>query len=652
MKTKMIRLLDENTINKIAAGEVIERPLSVVKELTENAIDAGASAVTVEIKGGGIDLIRVTDNGCGIKRDEVRTAFLPHATSKISTAEDLFDIRSLGFRGEALSTVAAVCEVEMVTKVRGELTGVRYRIDGGREIALEEVGCGDGTTVIARNIFANVPARRKFLKSAQTEAGYITEYIQKTAIERSDIAFKYVTGNDIRLVTTGNGSVKDNIYKVYGREIADAILHIEASDNAMSLNGYIARPLVARNNRSMETFFVNGHAVNDRIIEKAVETAYKPYLMQHKFPFVYLMLSLDPGMVDVNVHPRKSEVKFSLATAVYDFVERSVEDRLKREEHINPVELAPEKKEEYVPEKQAPEPFENVRYGLAKPENDAGNPANRSYVDIIRAEENASKTSVEEPSERFFTEVGKPVTDAIKISESPKNVGSQPVSESERGVFFMETNPVQTKQMELFDDRIITRETRQEFSIVGCVFDTYWITEYRDKMLLIDQHAAHEKVMYERFVKEYKDRSVASQYIDPPIMMTLTPKQEETVSDNLEAFTSLGFEIERFDGNDYVVRAVPQGFMKLENKEILLGLIDELSEVSKKTEEVSLIRDRLAQMSCKAAVKGGDALSMMEAEELLTELFELDNPYNCPHGRPTMVEFTRKDLEKFFKRIV
>ncbi len=652
MKTKMIRLLDENTINKIAAGEVIERPLSVVKELTENAIDAGASAVTVEIKGGGIDLIRVTDNGCGIKRDEVRTAFLPHATSKISTAEDLFDIRSLGFRGEALSTVAAVCEVEMVTKVRGELTGVRYRIDGGREIALEEVGCGDGTTVIARNIFANVPARRKFLKSAQTEAGYITEYIQKTAIERSDIAFKYVTGNDIRLVTTGNGSVKDNIYKVYGREIADAILHIEASDNAMSLNGYIARPLVARNNRSMETFFVNGHAVNDRIIEKAVETAYKPYLMQHKFPFVYLMLSLDPGMVDVNVHPRKSEVKFSLATAVYDFVERSVEDRLKREEHINPVELAPEKKEEYVPEKQAPEPFENVRYGLAKPENGAGNPADRSYVDIIRAEENASKTSVEEPSERFFTEVGKPVTDAIKISESPKNVGSQPVSESERGVFFMETNPVQTKQMELFDDRIITRETRQEFSIVGCVFDTYWITEYRDKMLLIDQHAAHEKVMYERFVKEYKDRSVASQYIDPPVMMTLTPKQEETVSDNLEAFTSLGFEIERFDGNDYVVRAVPQGFMKLENKEILLGLIDELSEVSKKTEEVSLIRDRLAQMSCKAAVKGGDALSMMEAEELLTELFELDNPYNCPHGRPTMVEFTRKDLEKFFKRIV
>ena len=613
-----IRVLDGATINKIAAGEVIERPLSIVKELVENSIDAGADAITVEIKGGGIDFIRVTDNGSGIDAGQVRTAFLPHATSKIRSAEDLFDIRSLGFRGEALSTVAAVSRVEMITKVHSHLTGVRYVIDCGREVSLEEIGCGDGTTMIARDLFLNVPARRKFLKSAATEAGYITEFIQRIAIERSDISFKYVVNNDNKLVTTGNGSVKDNIYRVYGREISDALLTVTASDNGMSLTGYVARPYVARNNRNCEIFFVNGHGVNDRILEKAVETAYKPFLMQHRFPFVFLLLALDPGMVDLNVHPRKTEVKFSMGTTVYDFVESAVERRLRDTEHLNVVELAPEKKPEYKPEKEAPEPFETVRSAAVfSPE-------------LMKT--GTIPQSLEIPQNHKTPDI--PVVRETPDAEVPR----ESISEA--------------RQLDLFEEKLIEPSKRPQFRIVGCVFDTYWIIEYNDRMLMIDQHAAHEKVMYEDFVKSYKEKKVVSQYIDPPVMITLDARQEMVIERHIGAFESLGFEIEKFEKNDYVLRAIPSGFMKLEERDIFTGLLDEMSDTVSDTDEISVIHDRLAQMSCKAAVKGGDRLSLMEAEELLTRLLSLDNPYNCPHGRPTMVEFTEKDLEKFFKRIV
>ena len=615
-----IRLLDEMTINKIAAGEVIERPLSVVKELVENSVDAGATAITVEIRSGGIDYIRVTDNGTGIEPSQVRNAFLPHATSKIKSSDDLFDIRSLGFRGEALSTVAAVAQTEMVTKTKSDMTGILYKIDGGKEISYEEVGCADGTTVITRNLFLHVPARRKFLKSAMTEAGYITEFIQKIAIERSDIAFKYVINNDNRLVTTGNGSVKDNIYRVYGRDVSDSLIRVDASDNGVSLSGYIAKPVVARGNRSQEVFFVNGHAVSDKVLVKAVEAAYRPFLMQHKFPFVFLFLSLDPGMVDVNVHPRKTEVKFSIPGFIYDFVEKSTEQALRSIELINRVELVPEKKAEYQADEKAPEPFEKEEPAeidhLFRPS---------SLPDSVKSENNG-----------FFVETGEPDPVIVMDAPEPEKIKEEP-------------KPV---QIELFDDRMIMPSNRPDFRIVGCVFNTYWIIEYKDKMLLVDQHAAHEKVMYERFVKEYKEKKVVSQYVDPPVMITLSGRQEEIIVRYKEAFSSLGFELENFEGNEYALRAVPSGFMKLNDKDLFISLLDELSELNDDTSDVSLIRDRLAQMSCKAAVKGGNVLSLMEAEELLTSLLSLDNPYNCPHGRPTMVEFTEHDLEKFFKRVV
>ncbi len=616
----------------------MERPLSVVKELVENSIDAGATAVTVEIKGGGIDLIRVTDNGSGIPADQVRNAFLPHATSKIKTADDLMDVRSLGFRGEALSTVAAVALTEMVTKPSGELTGVLYKIDGGKEVSFEEVGCADGTTIIARNLFLHVPARRKFLKSAMTEASYVTEFMERIAISRSDIAFRYIVNNDLKLVTSGNGSVKDNIYRVFGKDILEAVLPVKASGNAMSVSGYAAKPLVARNNRSMEIFFVNGHAVKDKILEKAVETAYRPFLMQHKFPFVILFLNLDPGMVDVNIHPRKTEVRFSLGNAVYDFVEQTVEETLRRVELINRVELAEDKEAEEKP--------------LPLPEEDEILTGEEGkIIDHIKEQESVSYRT---KSSGFFVEVGEPAGysgegEEVLYQKEDSKPGGLVMEDS---TVLYEAGKDESVQMDLFEDKIIEPSKKPDFEIIGCVFDTYWIIEYKDRMIMIDQHAAHEKVMYEKFMKQYRNKQVVSQYVDPPVIITASGRQGEVMERFGEAFASLGFEIEKFQGNDYALRAVPSGFMKLEEKEIFEGLLDELSENVKDTAEVSVIHDRLAQMSCKAAVKGGNRLSLMEADRLLSDLLSLDNPYNCPHGRPTMVEFTERDLEKFFKRIV
>ncbi|MBQ4482750.1 MAG: DNA mismatch repair endonuclease MutL [Lachnospiraceae bacterium] len=658
-----IELLDDATINKIAAGEVVERPLSVVKELVENSIDAGATAITVEIKGGGTDLIRVTDNGSGIPSDQVRNAFLPHATSKIKTADDLMDVRSLGFRGEALSTVAAVAQTEMVTKPSGELTGVLYKIDGGKEVSFEEVGCADGTTIIARNLFLHVPARRKFLKSAMTEASYVTEFMERIAISRSDIAFRYIVNNDLKLVTSGNGSVKDNIYRVFGKDIMEAVLPVNSSGNAMSVSGYVAKPLVARNNRSMEIFFVNGHAVKDKILEKAVETAYKPFLMQHKFPFVILFLNLDPGMVDVNIHPRKTEVRFSLGNAVYDFVEQTVEETLRRVELINRVELFKdeEDKDEPIPVPENEEVLTGEASRVIDHMKEQGSVSGRSNTGFfVEVGETADQEGSDQEilyKKEDIEPGGFVMEDSTVLYEASKEPENKDQAEdSFQGEKIKQPDDAfltkDTVQMDLFEDKIIEPSKKPDFEIIGCVFDTYWIIEYKDRMIMIDQHAAHEKVMYESFMKQYRDRQVVSQYVDPPVIITASGRQGEVIERFMEAFNSLGFEIERFQGNDYALRAVPSGFMKLEEKEIFESLLDELSENVKDTAEVSLIHDRLAQMSCKAAVKGGNRLSLMEADKLLSDLLSLDNPYNCPHGRPTMVEFTERDLEKFFKRIV
>ena len=593
---KRIHLLDEKTINKIAAGEVIERPVSAVKELAENAIDAGAQSITIEIKGGGIDFIRVTDDGCGIPKDQIREAFLPHATSKIDSAEDLFDIESLGFRGEALSTIAAVSQVEIISKTHRDITGLRYRIEGGSEVSSEEVGAPDGTTFISRNLFFHTPARRKFLKSAMTEAGYITSFVQKLAISASDKAFKYVVNGQTKLVTTGNNDRKENIYKVYGRDIAENLLYFKADDLGMSIEGYAAKPVVARNNRDFEIFFVNGRYVEDKILSKALEEAYRPFLMQHKFPFAVLIINIDPSLIDVNVHPRKTEVKFVEGAMLFEFIRKNVNAALSGTELINEVFLEKDtekEKEVYRAPVSVPEPFEKKRLGN------------------------------------------------ILLKETPACY-EKPAAPAK---------PVQHEQMELFEKKIIVPENRPDFRIIGQVFDTYWIIEYQDKMLIIDQHAAHEKVMYERFMKDYREGKVVSQYVDPAIIVTLDGKEEDTLRRYNESFVSLGFEISPFEGSDYAVHAVPSGLMQLDEKEVFISLLDEMAD-GIATEDISIIHDRIAQMSCKAAVKGNMTLSYKEAEELFSELLCLENPYNCPHGRPTIVEMTKKEMEKKFKRIV
>ncbi len=610
-----IKILDEATINKIAAGEVIERPLSIVKELTENAIDAGSTAITIEIKGGGIDLVRVTDNGCGIPSSQIRQAFLPHATSKIETAEDLFTVRSLGFRGEALSSIAAVCQTEVITKTPEELTGIRFRIDGGKEISADEVGAPDGTTFIVRNLFYHTPARRKFLKSPATEAGYITEFVQQLAICYAQISFKYVVNNQTKLVTGGTGNRVENIYKIFGREISDQILSKEVSGAHMSAKIYAAKPVVARSSREYEIFFVNGHFIKDRILQKALEDAYQPFLMQHRFPFAVLILNLDPALADVNVHPRKTEMKFMESEALYAFVKESVSELLSETEHLNDALPEPVGTEEVRVPEDNPEPFE----------------INRRRKEQERYALLPAEDEVFEITEESFRE--------LQVSENADYTAAPVLKEEE------------PHQEDLFEARIIQPSNKPYFRIVGQVFDTYWIIEYQDKMIMIDQHAAHEKILYEQFVKLYRNRQVVSQYVNPPIIITLNGRQEQTLLTCMEAFASLGFEIAHFEGNDYALRAIPSGFMQLEQREVFLSLLDELSEYTD-TENVSLIHDRLAQMSCKAAVKGNMKLSFREADELVTKLLSLDNPYHCPHGRPTMIEFDKNALEKKFKRIV
>ncbi|MCR5650609.1 MAG: DNA mismatch repair endonuclease MutL [Lachnospiraceae bacterium] len=609
---KRIHLLDEDTVNRIAAGEVVERPLSIVKELVENAIDAGADALTIEIKGGGIDLIRVTDNGSGIAPSDVRAAFMAHATSKIETSEDLYTIKSLGFRGEALSSIAAVCQVEIITKIREEMTAVRYRADGGEEVSFEEIGAPDGTTFVARNLFFHTPARRKFLRTAVTEAGYITEFVEHLCISYPEISVKYVVNGTNRLVTTGNGNRVENIYKVFGRDTADNLLEVKSEEGHARILGYAAKPLVVKNNRDHEIFFVNGHEIKDKILQKAVEEAYRPYLMQHKFPFVILMIEMDPSLLDVNVHPRKTEVRFVERNTLFEFVRRSVISVLSGTELINRAEYEPAPVSKPQMPVSAPEPFETRRrdeYVYAGGQNTHFVSEDDIYF--------ASSAPVSEHAPE-------PVKDTVK----------EPV-------------PVQQR----LDMKIMVPDNKPYFRLVGQVFDTYWIIEYEDKMYIIDQHAAHEKVMYEKFVKDFKERRVASQFLNPALIVTLSGRQEVTLSTYMDAFNSMGFEIEHFEGSDYALRAVPSGFMSLENKDIFTGLIDELGEETG-TEDVSIIHDRLAQMSCKAAVKGNNRLSEIEADALLTQLLSLENPYNCPHGRPTMIEYTKKDLEKKFKRIV
>ena len=642
---KKIAVLDQNTIDKIAAGEVVERPASVVKELVENAVDAGSTAITVEIKDGGISFIRVTDNGGGIPKEQVPLAFLRHATSKIQRVEDLLWISSLGFRGEALSSISAVSQMEVITKTPEALTGVRYIIEGGQEKALEEIGAPNGTTMLVRNLFYNTPARGKFLKTAMTEAGYVSSYIEQLALSHQNISFKYMVNGQTRLHTSGNANLKDVIYGIYGRDITRELLPVSIERPGISISGFIGKPVVARGNRNFENYYINGRYVKSKLLMKAIEEAYKPFMMQHKYPFVCLHYTIEGEAIDVNVHPTKMEVRFQNQGAVYNATYDMIQEALSGRELIPQVELEKKQAKPVQQKLSAPEPFETgfkqqtVRQQPAAPSYLKEEPA--AYVpEVAKASEmpQVSRRVGIRPAVHVEVKETQQETQQEKQKEEPKNTVEHTVVQ-------------QPKQMELFDDKLLSKEARSRHRIIGQLFDTYWLVEYENTFYIIDQHAAHEKVLYEKFMKEFSNRDIVSQMVSPPQVISLNLQEDMLLKAHMEVFQELGFEISEFGGREYSIHGVPADLYGCSVQDFFVEVLDGLE--NENTKQVSeLLAGKIATAACKAAVKGNNRLSFEEADQLIGQLLGLDNPYHCPHGRPTIVSMSKYELEKKFKRIV
>ncbi|WP_027204116.1 DNA mismatch repair endonuclease MutL [Butyrivibrio fibrisolvens] len=742
-----INILDKNTIDQIAAGEVVERPSSVVKELVENAMDAGAKAITVEIQGGGIDLIRITDNGSGIERSEVKKAFLRHATSKLSNIGDLFSLKTLGFRGEALSSISAIAQVEMVTKTADSLTGIRYTINGGQEGELEEVGAPNGTTIIVRNLFYNTPARKKFLKSPRTEGSYVADLIEHLAMDNPDVSFHFINNKDDRFHTSGNGDLKELIYRIYGRDVSMALVPIKCETDGIQLEGYLGEPTLNRSNRGFENFFVNGRYIKDRMISLAIEEGYKQYLMQHKFPFCVLHIVMDPDLIDVNVHPSKMEVKFQNQHTLFEFIRINVEQVLKSHEMI-PEALRDEQEDlraaaleakakakrlEAMRQEAAPmtgsfhgefsqngkQIGANIFMNESREDPTSTPKKSKNLVTFIddsdedlavapvSSGDKDASASLEEKSssasdkdalqnhvepfeasryEKLHKEDIKPVyiSDVAKVpvrvtdndknpiwsthkTENPEQIKSNenlvhkilgdPVKKPEDYespiIKKSETTIIEKPvQMELFDTKMLTKENRRQYHIVGQIFDTYWILEFKDKIYMVDQHAAHEKVNFEHMMARFKNKTMTSQLMEPPVIMTFSSQEEEMFLSFREYFENLGFQIDEFGGKEYAMRAVPQDLFGCTNaREMFMQILDELTHDSGHREP-DVIYYKIASMACKASVKGNTRMSVEEMEELIDELLTLDNPYNCPHGRPTIISMSKYEIEKRFKRII
>ena len=703
---RKIAVLDQNTIDKIAAGEVVERPSSVVKELVENAIDAGATAITVEITDGGKKLIRITDNGSGMDAEQVPLAFLRHATSKIEKVEDLTHIASLGFRGEALSSIAAVSQVELITKTPSGISGTRYVIEGGKEQSLEEMGAPEGTTFLIRNLFYNTPARSKFLKSDMTEAGYINTLMEQLALSHPEISFKYIQNRQVKLSSSGNYSVKDVIYSVYGREIAKALLDVSYENDFMKIEGFVGKPEISRGNRTFENYYINGRYVKNKIITKAIEDGYKGLVMQHKFPFVSLRIEMDGNDLDVNVHPAKREVRFARETEVYTAIYETVRKVLTHRELIPQVSVGkdePTSRTEQIKPGNIPEPFEvkrrqemyghpnrtaniashaaptasEVRSTASVPSIPYNKPTNgtASYGSAETAH-NSSASSADKykrvdslwenpvyeaqpftkEEEEMFSGTLKDGRNENSVAEtadyeviSEKPAESAPPEVDNEPIKSQEQEP--PKQLELFEERLLAPESRSRHRLIGQLFDTYWLVQFEDNFYIIDQHAAHEKVYYERFVKQFQSQNIQSQYVSPPLIVSLSLEEENLLKANKKYFRDFGFEIEPFGGREYSISAVPSSLLGMTEEELFLEMLDHLTADGSK-DAFEIFASRLATMACKAAVKGNHSMSPQEADKLIDELLTLENPYNCPHGRPTIIAMSKTEIEKKFKRIV
>lgn len=696
-----IHVLDDATIDKIAAGEVVERPASVVKELVENAMDAGAKAVTVEIKEGGIEFIRVTDDGSGIERSQVRQAFMRHATSKISTVADLMSLHSMGFRGEALSSIAAVSKVEIITKTKNDMTGIRLCMEGAKETCFEEVGAPDGTTFIVRNLFFNTPVRRKFLKTAMTEASYITDLLEHMALSRPEISFKYVLNGQTKFYTNGDGDLKAIIYRIFGRDIVNEMMEFQVVDEDIVLEGFLGKPTLNRANRNFENYFVNSRYIKSKIISKAIEEGYQSYMMQHRYPFCVVHITVPTESVDVNVHPAKMEVRFSNQNSIYRLIAENIADFLAQQEMIPAATVGPDRKPDKKDKKaskvEAPEPFEKERklaegvQNLLREDNGYNKQKNDNHVTFESSYDHTGTAHQHERTGQFLfnnkvsynrEENGKvprnnssdddsffvDTRDKEKTTPSPvapkaaeinslagKILGTPQKENSSQnlGVIKARNQVIVEKpeQLNFFDEKLLTREARQEYRIIGQVFNTYWIIEYRDKMLMIDQHAAHEKVKYEQILKKVENHEIYTQMLTPPVIMSVTPKEADLINSYEKYFQELGFEIEDFGMNAFAIRGVPLELFGYNIKELFEEILTQMSESQIKGVP-QIIREKIASMACKAAVKGNNALSYEEADRLIEQLLELENPYNCPHGRPTIISMSKYEIEKKFKRIV
>lgn len=717
----MIKVLDQNTINKIAAGEVIEKPSSVIKELVENSIDSGATAVTVEVKGGGLSFLRVTDNGAGIKKDEVKLAFLRHATSKLVTVEDLLSISSLGFRGEALASIAAVAQVEMITKTADDVTGLRYQIHGGKEISSEEIGAPGGTTIIVRNLFYNTPARKKFMKTDATETSYIYDLMCRICMSHPEISFKFIANGTDKLFTSGNGKLRDIIYHIYGRDITSNLLEINAENDYMKISGYIARPCISRGNRSFEGYYVNHRYIKSAVLTKAIEDAFRTFVMIHKFPFTEINFQVRPDLLDVNVHPTKMELKFANSQDIYSFTYNAIRETLLFKELIPDVAPGKDPKPETFKQRDvgnAPEAFENKRREeivraeertVPQSQPEQLRPAEpQSQPEQLRSAETQTSPQQLCPIEpQTSSQPVRPVIEIIDETSSSNNRGSDVIDNNktekpagnyiyadrnndlERAIVqnrnVVNESPAYTApaparpsvtaatqdstvsaasdaayieeagkkyvQQDMFQEKFLTKEARAKHRLIGQLFKTYWLIEYDGKFFIMDQHAAHEKVKYEELMENYKNKKIYSQYLMPPAVVTLSAAEIEFLHENMEMFEALGYQIENFGGREFKLNAVPDNLFGLDGRELFIDFIADASSSAKKVTIDTFIH-KLSTMACKAAIKGNTEISFKEADALIDQLLKLENPYTCPHGRPTVISMTESEIEKKFKRIV
>ena len=717
----MIKVLDQNTINKIAAGEVIEKPSSVIKELVENSIDSGATAVTVEVKGGGLSFLRVTDNGAGIKKDEVKLAFLRHATSKLVTVEDLLSISSLGFRGEALASIAAVAQVEMITKTADDVTGLRYQIHGGKEISSEEIGAPGGTTIIVRNLFYNTPARKKFMKTDATETSFIYDLMCRICMSHPEISFKFIANGTDKLFTSGNGKLRDIIYHIYGRDITSNLLEINAENDYMKISGYIARPCISRGNRSFEGYYVNHRYIKSAVLTKAIEDAFRTFVMIHKFPFTEINFQVRPDLLDVNVHPTKMELKFANSQDIYSFTYNAIRETLLFKELIPDVAPGKDPKPETFKQRDvgnAPEAFENKRREeivraeertVPQSQPEQLRPAEpQSQPEQLRSAETQTSPQQLCPIEpQTSSQPVRPVIEIIDETSSSNNKGSDVIDNNktekpagnyiyadrnndlERAIVqnrnVVNESPAYTApaparpsvtaatqdstvsaasdaayieeagkkyvQQDMFQEKFLTKEARAKHRLIGQLFKTYWLIEYDGKFFIMDQHAAHEKVKYEELMENYKNKKIYSQYLMPPAVVTLSAAEIEFLHENMEMFEALGYQIENFGGREFKLNAVPDNLFGLDGRELFIDFIADASSSAKKVTIDTFIH-KLSTMACKAAIKGNTEISFKEADALIDQLLKLENPYTCPHGRPTVISMTEAEIEKKFKRIV